>query len=71
MPIFFLDMVQVPGGAPLSKWLAEPHLFLQVGSAWNESNADSNYQIQTLSEDYDGLFIAESHLANGIRLTGR
>jgi erythromycin esterase len=72
MAMSFLDITRVPAETPLSKWLAEPHLFHQAGSVWNDSNTESNYQVQTLSKEYDGLiYIAESHSAAGIRLTGR
>jgi len=71
MPMFFLDMAHIPTATALSKWLGEPHLFHQAGSTWNDSDADANYQLETLSKEYDGLiYIAESHSTVGIGFAG-
>jgi erythromycin esterase len=36
IPEFFLDLRRLPPEGPLARWLAEPHLFHQVGVFWSE-----------------------------------
>jgi erythromycin esterase len=37
IPEFFLDMRRLPAESPLARWLAEPHLFHQLGVFWGET----------------------------------
>jgi erythromycin esterase len=67
MPLFFLDMASLPPAGPLARWLAEPHLFHNVGANWVIDDPDSNLDPQALSKLYDGLiFVEESHAAHAI-----
>ncbi|HYW41947.1 MAG TPA: erythromycin esterase family protein [Bryobacteraceae bacterium] len=66
LPLFFLDMARLAPGA-LSRWLAEPHLFHDVGSSWALDDPDVNLRPSTLSKLYDGLiFVEEGHAARGL-----
>lgn len=67
MPLFFLDMGNLPASGSLARWLSGPHLFHNVGANWVVGNADSNLEPEALSKLYDGLiFVEESHAAHGL-----
>jgi len=64
MPLFFLDMTALPAGSPLAAWLAQPHLFHDVGANWVADDPEANLQPQSISRKYDGLiFVGETHAA--------
>ena len=57
MPQFFLDMRRLAAPSPLAGWLAEPHLFHQVGVFWGDSLIP-----QAPAKLYDALiFVDQSH----------
>lgn len=58
MPRFFLDMDALPGG-PLGRWLAEAHLFHDLGAYWVLDDTDASLQPEELSKCYDGLFFVD------------
>lgn len=67
MPSFFLDMANLPTGGQLARWLAEPHLFHNIGANWVIDDPDSNLEPLALSKLYDGLiFVEESHAARAV-----
>ncbi|MBZ5622399.1 MAG: erythromycin esterase family protein [Acidobacteriia bacterium] len=67
MPLFFLNMASLPAAGPLARWLAEPHLFHNVGANWVIDDPDSNLEPQSLSKLYDAIiFVEESHAARAL-----
>jgi erythromycin esterase len=57
IPEFFLDLRRLPAASPLARWLAEPHLFHQIGVFWSEPLVP-----QAPASLYDALiFVTESH----------
>jgi erythromycin esterase len=67
LPLFFLDMANIPAGGPLGRWLSTPHLFNSVSDNWVVGNPDSNLEPEALARLYDGLvFVEESHAARGM-----
>jgi erythromycin esterase len=67
MPLFFLDMSRVPAESPLSRWLAESHLYYNVGSVWQTDSAEANLSPEALAKAYDGLiFVEEGHASRGL-----
>ena len=58
MPRFFLDMDALPGG-PLGRWLAEAHLFHDLGAYWVLDDTDASLQPEELSNCYDALYYVE------------
>jgi erythromycin esterase len=66
-PLFFLHLGDASPGSALARWLAEPHLFLQVGAGWTKDDPEANRQALTLGPMYDGLiFVDEGHAARGL-----
>ncbi|HUB82038.1 MAG TPA: erythromycin esterase family protein [Bryobacteraceae bacterium] len=64
MPQFFLNMAKLPGGA-LARWLADLHLFHDLGAYWVLDDPDASLQPEPLSACYDGLyFVEEIHSPN-------
>jgi len=65
MPRFFLDMARLPGNGALSRWLAEIHLFHDLGAYWVLDDADASLQPEALGKSYDGLVFVEEVHAGG------
>jgi erythromycin esterase-like protein len=64
MPEFFLNMTKLPYGGALSSWLANLHLFHDLGAYWVLDDPDASLQPEELSNSYDGLyFVMELHSA--------
>ena len=64
MPQFFLSMSALPAG-PLAHWLADFHLFHDVGAYWILDDPDASMQPVELSKNYDGIFFVEELHAGG------
>jgi erythromycin esterase len=64
MPMFFLDMSALPRDGALGGWLAEPHLFHEVGGIVAIGGEDSNLDPGSLPKIFDGLiFVEDTHAA--------
>jgi hypothetical protein len=64
-PQFFLDMDGLAGSGALARWLAEAHLFHDLGAYWVLDDPDASLQPEELSKCYDGLFFVEElHAGN-------
>jgi hypothetical protein len=59
LPQFFLDMAGLPGSGALARWLADAHLFHDLGAYWVLDDPDASLQPLELSKCYDGLFFVE------------
>jgi erythromycin esterase-like protein len=59
LPQFFLQMAGLPGGGALARWLADAHLFHDLGAYWVLDDPDASLQPLELSKCYDGLFFVE------------
>jgi erythromycin esterase len=67
LPLFFVDMSAVPPDTLLGRWLAESHLYYEVGAAWQTADAEANLSPEAVSQSYDGLiFVEEGHAARGL-----
>jgi hypothetical protein len=65
MPQFFLNMGGLAGGGALARWLADTHLFHDLGAYWVLDDTDASLQPEELSKCYDGLFFVEEvHTGN-------
>ena len=72
LPIFFLDMRAVPTDSTLGRWLAEKHLFYNLGAVWFGDDPASNRQPAAMSKSFDGLFFFEkTTAAEGFGFTHR
>jgi len=65
MPQFFLDMAGLPGNGALARWLAEAHLFHDLGAYWVLDDPEASLQPEELSKCYDGIFFVEEVHAGG------
>ena len=65
IPQFFLNMAALPGGGALARWLAEAHLFHDLGAYWVLDDPDASLQPEESSKCYDGLFFVEDVHAGG------
>jgi hypothetical protein len=64
VPEFFLNIGKAPFGGALGRWLAETHLFHDLGAYWVLDDPDASLQPAELSAAYDGLyFVDEVHPA--------
>lgn len=62
LPLFFLNLREVPAKSELGRWLAEPHLFLDVGAVWLTDDPALNLHREVMARAYDGIiFVEESH----------
>jgi erythromycin esterase len=62
LPAFFLNLREVPANTALGRWLAEPHLFLDVGAVWLTDDPALNLHREVMTRAYDGIvFVEESH----------
>ena len=62
IPQFFLNATAVPGSSALGRWLADSHLFHNLGAYWVLDDPDASLQPQELSHSYDGvIFVEEVH----------
>jgi len=60
MPLFFLDLRNVPRESPLGVWLAAEHRFNLAGGV--VAIGKENMSTGSLRSSYDGLvFVKESH----------
>ena len=59
IPQFFLNLAKLPAGSPLARWLAEMHLFHDMGGFWVLDDPDASLQPEELGLSYDGLFFVE------------
>jgi erythromycin esterase-like protein len=59
IPQFFLNMGKLPLGGVLERWLADTHLFHDLGAYWVLDDPDASLQPQELSTSYDGLYYVE------------
>ena len=65
LPQFFLNIAGVPGSSALGRWLAESHLFHDLGAYWVIDDPDASLQPVELSKSYDGLIFVEEIHAGG------
>ena len=62
MPLFFLNIAGLPRGGALARWLAEPHLFHDLGGVVAIGDEDSGLDSGALTRDFDGLvFFEDTH----------
>jgi len=59
IPMFFLNMAKLPPGGALARWLAEMHLFHDLGAYWVLDDTDASLQPEQLGYCYDGLYYVE------------
>jgi erythromycin esterase-like protein len=59
MPAFFLDVTDLPASGTLARWLAEAHLFHDLGAYWVVQDPNASLQPEELRKRYDGLFFVE------------
>jgi Erythromycin esterase len=59
IPQFFLNIEKAPFGGALGKWLAETHLFHDLGAYWVLDDPEASLQPAELSPSYDGLYYVE------------
>jgi hypothetical protein len=59
LPAFFLDMATLQAATPLARWLADAHLFHDLGAYWVVQDPDASLQPAELRKRYDGLFFIE------------
>lgn len=65
MPQFFLNMAKLPPGGALARWLAEMHLFHDLGAYWVLDDPDASLQPEELAKCYDALYYVEEVHAGG------
>ena len=59
IPQFFLHMAKLPQGGALARWLAEMHLFHDLGAYWVLDDPDASLQPVEFALCYDGLYYVE------------
>jgi hypothetical protein len=67
MPAFFLDVATLPAAGVLARWLADAHLFHDLGAYWVVQDPDASLQPAEVRKRYDGLFFVEELHAQGLR----
>jgi erythromycin esterase-like protein len=65
IPQFFLNMVKLPPGGALARWLGEMHLFHDLGAYWVLDDPDAGLQPEELALCYDGLYYVEEVRTGG------
>jgi hypothetical protein len=65
IPQFFLNMAKLPSGGALERWLAEMHLFHDLGAYWVLDDPDASLQPVQLGLCYDGLYYVEAVHSGG------
>jgi len=65
IPQFFLNIAKLPSGGPLARWLAELHLFHDLGAFWVLDDPDASLTPVELGLCYDGLYYVEEVHAGG------
>jgi hypothetical protein len=65
MPQFFLNMAKLPPGGVLARWLADLHLFHDLGAYWVLDDPDASLQPEELANSYDALYYVEEVHAGG------
>jgi erythromycin esterase-like protein len=65
MPAFFLDVATLPASGNLARWLADAHLFHDLGAYWVVQDPDAALQPAEVRKRYDGLFFVEGLHAGG------
>jgi len=62
IPQFFLNIARLPASGALARWLADMHLFHDVGAYWVLDDPDASLQPEEAGKCYDGLlFVEEVH----------
>ncbi len=70
-PLFFLDLHSVRGETALGRWLRQPHLFRSLGAIWYEQTPDLHFQLEVLTDLYDGIiFVENTHPSRGLLFAG-
>ena len=59
IPQFFLNMAKLPPGGALAHWLAQMHLFHDLGAYWVLDDPDASLQPEEPALGYDGLYYVE------------
>jgi Erythromycin esterase len=59
VPEFFLDLANVPASGVLARWLAEAHLFHEMGAYWVVQDPETSLQPAEVKKRFDGLFFIE------------
>jgi hypothetical protein len=59
MPQFFLNMGKLPPGGALARWLADLHLFHDLGAYWVLDDPDASLQPEELANSYDALYYVD------------
>jgi hypothetical protein len=68
MPAFFLDVAALPASGTLARWLADAHLFHDLGAYWVLQDPNAALQPAEMRKRYDGLFFVEElHGGQGLR----
>jgi len=65
IPRFFLNMARLPANGALARWLADTHLFHDLGAYWVLDDPDASLQPEEAGKCYDGLFYVEEVHAGG------
>ena len=65
IPQFFLDIARLPWNGALARWLADTHLFHDLGAYWVLDDPDASLQPEELDKCYDGLLYVEQVHAGG------
>ncbi|HEX3742403.1 MAG TPA: erythromycin esterase family protein [Bryobacteraceae bacterium] len=65
IPQFFLNMARLPSGGALSRWLADIHLFHDLGAYWVLDDPLASLQPEQLGLFYDGLFYVDEVHSGG------
>jgi hypothetical protein len=65
IPRFFLNMAKLPPAGALARWLAEMHLFHDLGAYWVLDDPDASLQPEQLGLSYDGLYYVEEVHSGG------
>jgi len=65
IPRFFLNLAKLPSGGALARWLAEMHLFHDLGAYWVRDDPDASLQPEQLGLSYDGLYYVDEVHSGG------
>jgi erythromycin esterase-like protein len=63
IPVFTLDLRQLPKDGPVSNWFREPHQARTVGAIYSEAAADNYFPQLTAPESFDVLLFVEKTAA--------